>query len=298
MPAPGSTSTPTFNRLLLWTLRVAWALLPLVAGPAFAAALDERSRPVQLTATVGLWAAWAVVLVATLVLHPMTLTTVRVGAPAGVAAAIVAALAGSGAGPAIAAVVMTVVNAIVALLPETAMPFVNGPAYANERRFPLRAPGPLLVGPLELAWAATVGLPAIGVLLLAARQWIAGGIITLVGLAVGFVLGRSMYTLANRWFVFVPAGVVLHDPMSLADPILFRRKDVHSLGTALADTDATDLTARAFGLALELHVKEPAKVAVVTPGRTNTPSVTTTKLLFTPTRPGAVLAEARERRID
>jgi hypothetical protein len=48
-----------------WALRAAWALLPMVAGPAFAAALDPTSGPLRTAASIGLWAVWAGALLAT-----------------------------------------------------------------------------------------------------------------------------------------------------------------------------------------------------------------------------------------
>ena len=104
---------------LPWVLRAAWALLPVVAGPAFGDALDGRSRSVQVVASLGLWAVWAAGVLATLVPRPAGLTLLRVAAPAGCAAA-VAALADD-AGPASAvAVVATGVSS--ALAPKRALP--------------------------------------------------------------------------------------------------------------------------------------------------------------------------------
>ena len=285
-------------RLLPWAVRVVWAILPVVAGPAFADAFDDRSRAVQLVGSIGLWAGWAVVLCASLIPHPLSLTVLRAGAPAAALAAVAAGVAGAGAGATVVAVVAGVAASLIALLPEVATAFVNGPAYPNERRFPLRAPGPLLLGPLQLAWALCVVTPAAAALLLAARQWVAGALLVVVAAGSIAVLGRSLYSLSRRWLVFVPAGVVLHDPMTLADPMLFRRKDVVSFDLADADTDAVDLTARAFGLAIELDVAEPVALAMIESRSRTTRSVTASKLLFTPTRPGAVITEARSRRLD
>ncbi|HVM09740.1 MAG TPA: hypothetical protein VM345_14830, partial [Acidimicrobiales bacterium] len=239
-----------------------------------------------------------IVLLASLVPHPIALTVLRMGAPAALVAAVAAGASGASAGAAAVGAGAGALAVALAFLPETAMPFVNGPAYANERRYPLRPPGPLLVGPLPLAWAAAVVLPASGALLLAARQWVLGGVATAIGVGAAVVAGRSMYALARRWLVFVPAGVVLHDPVTLADPMLFRRRDIRSLSLAPADTDGVDLTAGAFGMALELVASEPVTLAVIEGRSRSASTVKASKLLFTPTRPGAVLTEARERRID
>lgn len=280
------------QRLVPWALRAAWALLPVTAGPAFAGALDGRSGPVQTVASLGLWAAWVVVLVATLVPHPVSLTVVRCAAPGAVAAALAAAVDGDGGALAVST---TALALAAALLPETGTAFVNGPAYPNERRFPLRAPAPLLVGVLAVVWALAVTPLVAGPLLLAARQWIAGAVVVALGGPLSFVLFRAMHGLSRRWLVFVPAGVVLHDHLALADPVLFRRQVVARMGPAPADTDALDLTQAAPGLGLELALTEEVPLVRARPGQRLGEAATPTRILFTPTRPGAVLREAAER---
>ena len=96
--------------------------------------------------------------------------------------------------------------------------------------------------------------------------------------------------------VLVPAGMVLHDPLTLAEPQLFPRLAVASLGPALADTDAEDLTGGASGLALQLDLTEPVDLLVIR-GRNRTETVETNALLFTPARPAHLLDRARHHRI-
>ena len=286
------------RRIYPWVLRAVWATLPLTAGPALAAGLDGHSGPVQAVAAVGLWAGWAVVLLATLVPHPAGLTVLRMLAPAGLAALVWAVVAGD---PSTAATVVGLVataaaNAL-AFAPETGLLLVNGPAYPNERRYPLRVPGTVLFGPLPLAWAIAVGAPAAGILLLAAKQWVAGAIVIVLSNGATFVLARALHGLSRRWVVFVPAGLVLHDPMTLADPVLFPRPVIEHLRPAPAGTDSLDLTQRAAGLALELVLLEKVPMVLVQPGNRAGEAGASARLLFTPTRPGAVLRDAESRRL-
>lgn len=282
----------TRARLWPWLVRGSWALVALAAGPGYAALLDERSPPVQAVASLGLWLAWAVVVVATLVPLPVSLTALRCAVPAGAGLSVWAAAAGHG--PA-AAGLWWIAAIAAAFAPATGAMFVNGPAYPNERRFPLRPPGPLLLGPLEVTWALALGGPAVGALLLAAERWVLGAAVSVVAVPLSFVLLRAIHGLSRRWLVFVPTGVVLHDPITLLDPVLFPRPTVGSLGPAPAGTDATDLTQRAWGLALELRLKEEVPAVLSRPGRRQGETVRLSALLFTPTRPGAVLEEARSR---
>jgi hypothetical protein len=282
-------------RLFPWVVRAGWAVLPFGTGPAFASALDGSDPPVRTAASVLLWLVWGAALCASLVLHPVSLTVLRLAAPAGVVAAGWAALQEDVglAGP--VALAATVVATALVFLPETGIAFVNGPAYPNERRFPLRVPGPLLFGPLELAAVVTAGAPVAAVLLLAARSWVAGGLAAVVGgVAIRF-LGRALHGLSRRWVVFVPAGLVLHDPMGLADPVLFPKLQLLGVEVAEAGTEALDLTQGSPGIALELRLREPADLVLTKPRQRVGPTVSTAALLFTPTRPGRVLAEVRTR---
>lgn len=280
-------------RLVRILLVASWALLPFTLGPSLGAALDAAPGTVRLAAAVLAWGGWAAGLVATLAPHPLGLTWLRLAAPAAVAAAGWAAATGHASVGAAAGVAAT---AAAAFAPETAIALVNGPAYPNERRFPLRAPGPLLLGPLPVAAALVTGLPVLAVLALAAGQWLLGGAAALAAtLAVRF-LGRSLHALSRRWLVFVPAGVVLADPISLADPVLFPRRVVERLGPAPAGSDSLDLTQRALGLALELVLREKVDMTLQRPGRAGEAGASA-RLLFTPSRPGAVLAEAASRRL-
>ena len=285
-------------RALPWLLRAAWALLPVTAGPVFADALTRWPTPGRTTVSVALWVAWAVVLVAVLVPHPGSLTLARIAGPAATAFVAAAGLASDSTSSTAAAlgVGVSVVATAVAALPEIGAHFVNGPAYPNERRLPLRAPAPVLAGPIVLAWMATVAGPAAVVVFAAKERWLAAAIAAVVGLPVAGVCGRALYGLARRWVVFVPAGLVLHDHMVVADPVLFRRQVIESLHAAPADTDSLDLTANAPGLALELVLTEKVPMTLVRPRR-DPEAGSSARLLFTPTRPGAVLTEARTRRI-
>ncbi len=282
--------------LLPWAVRVAWALLPFAAGPALAGALDGRSVAVRSVASAGLWIGWALVVVGVLVPHPISLTALRVAAPAALAACVAAALSGEAAGavPALAACTVMVALAFTA---ETGTWMINGAAYGEERRFLLRPPQVLMVLPIPVAWlllvAAVVGPP----LLLAAGRWVAGGLALLAGVPLALVLARALHSLSLRWAVLVPAGLVIKDHLALADPVLIRRTDMEVLRPAVAGADALDLTVGARGLPLEAQLRQAVPLMRVVLGRRRSEPGRSARLRFTPTRPGAVLAAAAQRRI-
>jgi hypothetical protein len=281
------------SRALPWALAAAGAALPLLAGPSLAHGLRHLDAPVRATASVGLWVGWAVALLAALVPHPVALTALRVLAPAG--AVVCVGVRGSAPEATVAAVAGVAVAAL-AMAPAVGLRAVNGLAYPNERRFPLRAPGAVLAGPIVLAWAFAVGGFVAGPLLLAASEWVAGAVATVSGVPLALLLVRALHGLSRRWLVFVPAGVVVHDLVALTDPVLLRRTVIASLGPAPVGTDAVDLTQRAPGLALEVALTEPVELQL--PGRRGPQKVEASAALVTPTRPGAVLAEADRRRIN
>ena len=236
-----------------------------------------------------------------LVPHPLSLTAIRVLTPAALAAAVWATLAGGDPAPSdVVALVATAGVTALALSPLVGDAFVDGGSYGPERRVALRPPTMLLAGPIELAWAvAVVGVVA-GPLLLGARQWLVGGIVVVVGWAAAFVAVRSLHQLARRWLVFVPTGLVIHDPLATPEPHLFLRRSVSRLGPATpedaAASDTVDLSEGAAGLVLALELREPYDL-LVSERRGEARAVPTTRVLFVPTRAAALLAEARDRRL-
>ncbi|MEY2470970.1 MAG: hypothetical protein QOK28_299 [Actinomycetota bacterium] len=275
------------DRGVPWALRVAWAVLPVIAGSALADRLDGWNSGARVAAEVLLWGGWAAVAIATCAALPASLVVVRVGVAAGVAACGLARTP---------AVVVAILAAAIAARPEASEWFVNGPAYANERRYPLRVPGALAAGPLWIASVLVVVGPVEGILLTAGGHYAVGIPVLVVGAALAYFAARSLLVLTRRWVVFVPAGLVLHDPLALIDPVLFERSVVETLRAAPADTDSLDLTQAALGLALELVLTEKVPMAL-NKGRKKAEAGASARLLFTPTRPGRVLAEAATRRI-
>jgi len=289
---------PRLQRLVPWVLRAAWAVLPVATGPALARALDPTSGSVRTAASIGLWAAWAVTLLATLVPSPVTLTLLRLAAPAApVAAAWAAATERPSATAGAVALGATVFAAAMALAPAVGRAFVNGPAYPNERRHLLRLPAALAFGPVPLAWLVTVAAPTATLLLAAAEVWVGAGVALVLGMPAAVVAARSLHTLTQRWLVLVPAGLVLRDVLTLTEPVLFRRQLVLALRPAPADSDSLDLTQGAAGLALELLLTEKVPMTLVDARKRKGEPGASARLLVTPTRPGALLEEAGERSI-
>ncbi len=286
----------------LLLLRVLWLTLPLSAGPALSALAEQRSTPVVATFGALAAGAWTAGTIAVLVPHPIGLTTLRLVTTAAPAIGVLAATVArqdTGAAPTSLPVVLAAVVAGLAVLALSAAPAVidrcvDGASYGPERRLALRAPLPVRLGPLPLA-VAGFGLGAsAGPLLLAARQWVVGSVLTVVGVVLAALAARAVHGLSRRWLVFVPAGVVLHDRFVLADPLLFPTRRIANVGPALATTTATDLTGSATGLVVEVALREAVEAGVRS-GRTTFATRELTNFLVAPVRPGAFLREATDR---
>ena len=280
-----------------WVLRAVWFLLPFSVGSSFGDALSTRSAPVRLTALGLAWVWWGLGLLSTLVPHPIGLVIIRVCAPLAFVVAVWATTTGvaysavSGFGLAVSVVVCAL-----SFSANTGHLYVNGPAYPNERRYLLRPPALLLLGPIPLAGAAAASGTVLGPLLVASGAWVFGGLAFAVGVAAAFVAARALYVFTRRFLVFVPAGFVVHDFESLRDPVLFKRQTIEGIRAAAVDSDSLDLTAKAPGLTIEVLLREKVEITKVRNSRDTGEVGKTARFLVVPSMPGRFLTAAAKRR--
>ena len=118
--------------------------------------------------------------------------------------------------------VIAIASSLLAAALTLAAPFAqatgNALAYGDEVRFPLHIPTPLLLLPVPLAVVLVGAGVAAGPLLLADGRVVLGILAVVVGFPLAAFLVRSLHALSRRWFVMVPAGVVIVDPLILARP--------------------------------------------------------------------------------
>ncbi|MYB02889.1 MAG: hypothetical protein F4011_07985 [Acidimicrobiaceae bacterium] len=273
----------------------AWLATGLAAllGDLIHPSLRPDDDAAQTAVIVAMWLAYALVLAALLLPGPRALTVVRIGVPAG---GLEAALAAADSSDLVAVIALFVglVGTLVVLQPLYAEAHVNAASYGDERRFLLRPPGPVMIALIVPVWAIAVLGVAVGPLLLADRGWTAGIVAAAVGLPVAAFAAHALFRLNRRWLVFVPNGLVVHDHLAVNEPLPLSRRSVDSIGPARTGTGAADLTAQAFGMALELRLTGPVKAGVMT-GRNRSEERSVTALLMSPSRPAAVLATAERR---
>ncbi len=286
----------------LWLLRIAWVTLPFTAGPAASAALRDWSDGPQVVAEVLLWLAWAAGLLATIAPRPIALTALRTIAPAFFVLAVVAALGGEPSTPAmVSALVATAIAAVLTSGHDIAIAAVNAIAYGDEQRVPLRVPPALFLAPIPLARALLVAGVVAGPLLLADGRIVLGLVALAISVPLIVVLARALHGLSRRWAVLVPAGFVVVDPMTLADPVLFLRERITSMRVADATRpgveDILDLRLGATMGSVLLSFDEAAELFRAGRGRRPTETVKTAHLLVAVVRRDEILRAAAARRI-
>ena len=290
-----SSTMSAAARAMPWIARAGWIVVAVVGGTAVQAAVDGRSSAVVWTTAIGAWSLWGVVALALAIASVRSLTVVRVGVPLAAVATIGAAIGGAPAVDLLGLGIPVIITLGAVAAAEFGRQFVQASAYGDEERFPLRMP--VAAGTAAvLSWSVWAPALIAGPLLFAAEQWIVGALVIVVAVGGGVFLGPRWHRLSQRWFVLVPAGIVLRDPVVLADTLALRTGQVARLGLAPADTEAADLTGPASGYAIEVATTESVTtVFAFTPAEPNGRAIHLMSFLTAPSRPGAVLRSAKRR---
>ena len=246
----------------IYVFRLAWIPIPLLGYEVFGSALSSKSASVQTTVALSLWILWSIVFLISLIPSASLLTVYRVVVPISVVASIWSSIEAEMNASSILLLFCSAICFSISLLPSIGFWFINGSAYGDEVRIPLRAPGPLLLGPVPLAWIVVASSLIFSIIFLSSQKYVFGFIVFTIGSGLSYFSYRSLAALSQRWLVFVPAGVVLHDNMVLADPFLIRKSMIKGIGPALASTDGLDLTMSSIGMSLEVELYEPANLSL------------------------------------
>lgn len=284
----------------LWCTRASWALLPVTTGAAFADATEGWSIGPSRLAALFLWVTWSVGLFTLFAPRPWGLTLLRVVAPCGFACVAVSSASTTSLESAGLALASSGVAAILALSAPTALAAANAHAYGDEQRFPLRIPMPLLFGPIPVAVALVVLGVVSGPLLLADGRYLTGALATVVGVPVALLVVRALHSLSCRWFVLVPAGIAIADPLTLTEPVLVRREHIARLrrtATAALPPDALDLRLGTIAGGILMGLSEPVEFGRRR-GRGNADVVAPQLLAAAVVRADAAIGQARTRRIS
>jgi hypothetical protein len=215
--------------------------------------LGDYSGPVSLTIEVWGWLGWTSVAIALLVPTPVSLTVIRIIAPMNVVCSFVAT--------APLAIFASILLCVIALSSVFVDEMVQGSAYGDERRFALRTPVPYMA-PGVVAWAALCGALIGGTLLIAAKNFIVGVPVLLVGLLLARTVPQRLHRLARRWLVIVPAGIVVHDHMVLGETMMVLRKNIKSFTVVAQAGETADFTGGVAGNRIAIEMLESDKVVL------------------------------------
>ena len=285
------------TRAALWASRIVWLLVGVTGWLALGAALDGRPTSASVVAQVGAWAAFAAGLVAVVVPSTVSLTALRMVAPLAPVVAVTALADGAGVARGLPFLAAGVLAVAVAALGELGEAFAQASAYGDERRFPLRPPVGFLLA-VAVGWVIWAAVLVTGFVLAVHEVWVVGVVLAAVGLAAAWPLGQRCHRLARRWLVVVPAGLVIHDHLVLAETLLVQRARLLRVGLALAGTGAADLTGPSGGHPVEIALRDTVKVVFAPTSRDGrTRAIHAGAFLVAPSRPGRALADAADRQL-
>lgn len=284
------------TKLNVWFVRLLWIIAAL-APNTFDAVAESAGDRLATTVTVQTWIAWSIVALATWVLHPVSLTVIRVFAPLVVIRLAIGIPIDDFAPLGIAAAVVAAAATLVAFSAEYGHRHVQAAAYGAEVRHVLRIPTPL-VAPTLIGWLVTAVSVGSAPALLAAGNWLLGAPLAVIAVLSVWRLVPRLHRLSRRWLVHVPAGWVIHDDVVLQENLLLKKHTIASLDRAPADTEALDLTGLTRGVPLEVQLRDMIDVRL-TPlaARLNKTddALHARALLVAPSRPLDVLSSALPR---
>jgi hypothetical protein len=287
-------SAPSWSRLVPWVARLAWVAVAVSGTPALESALQERSPSLRVTSLILAAAFWLAGVAAVAVTSTSTLTLARVVIPTVIPAGLLGIFLGAEPVASIGTLIFALIATAVVATPEYGQIAVQSSAYGNEVRFPLRPPLGFLIAAV-ITWTLWVAATLSGALLLGSGTWVPGIILSALAITVLALATPRWHRLSQRWLVLVPAGVVIHDPVTLSDTIMLKRSQIRHLTLAPADTEAYDITGPAAGHALEIAINETITVVCAPIGKEAPKAIHLTALLVAPSRPGRALQAAADR---
>jgi len=220
----------------------------------------------------------------------------RITLPLGPVAATAVLIAGGDVALGTLGLVAGVIAAFAMLSAELGQRWVQFAAYGSEQRFPLRPPLGFVI-PAVFLWMLMAAFGTSAVIAAERAQWVAAVALGVAAIALGALGSTRWHRLSCRWLVFVPAGVVIHDPLVLLETAMWRSHVVSGIELAAAATEAADLTGPATGPALEISLRS-SETVIMSAGRSvpEGRAIHLTAALVAPSRPGAALAQFRARR--
>ena len=239
------------QRVIVGCAILAWTGIAL-AAPWLSVGANHSVAVAIVLATWG-WTLWVAVAIAVLVPSPLSVTAIRTITPLAVVCSFCALSP------------LAIFSSILMMVVTNSSLFtdvmVQGGAYGDEKRFALRTPMPYLA-PAFVAWAALTFALIGGSLITAARGFWFGVPLIALGLAMARFVPRRLHRLSRRWLVIVPAGIVVHDHLVLAETMMTPKSKILSSTIVDSPNDSADLTGGVLGSRLSIEMKEADKVVL------------------------------------
>lgn len=276
--------------VIVWASRLS-VIATGLAVPLLNNALRQMSSLTGISSTVGIWLLWSVALLCTLVPSSSALTAIRLALPTiFVIVAAVAVAIGISSGVA-AALAISLLTSLLIFSGDIGDSFVQLAAYGDERRYLLRCPPAMLLVQV-LSWLVWLTLTIVAINLLASDALILGAIVAIAALLLAIVLPRRFHRFSRRWLVSVPAGLVIHDHVVLAETAMFMNNAVIEVGIDLAPSEAADLSGKCSGVGLLIELKDfDTVVLAATPKTPGGSAIHVKSMRVCPTRPGRAITE-------
>lgn len=252
------------ERAIVWILRISVIALVL-AVPLLDASLGDMRDVTRVVVRIIVWTLWAGALLCVLIPSSSSLTALRLVVPAHAATTVMIVIAnGDASWSAVCAVALGIVATVAATSGDIGRHWVQLSAYGDERRFLLACP-PAMITAQVLTWIVWFALASGAVVLLTAEDpsgvavavGIAAALLTLAGLV---VLPRRFHRFSRRWLVWVPAGLVVHDHVVLAETAMVSKRAVSAVDLWLPgnEPEPLDVTGgpRRPGIVVSLHDTE------------------------------------------
>ena len=238
-------------RIMLGVAVLAW-LVVAIAAP-WQTLADDSPTATSIAYVSWGWALWLVTAVALLVPSPLSLTAMRCISPIAVIASF-----GAVSPPSIFA---SLVALIIGFSPLFADVMVQGGAYGEERRFALKTPVPQML-PTVIAWSILSFSLIGGTLLTTDEQFAVGIPLLVIGVILATRVPKLLHRHSRRWLVIVPAGIVVHDHLVLAETVMSPRSKIASLTTVTEAGESADFTGGVAGQRLAVQLREADKIVL------------------------------------
>lgn len=291
---------PTATSGIIWILRV--STLALVATvPLLDVAFDSLSDTRRLATSIALWVAWGAVLLCVLVPSSASLTGLRLMMPAHLGVTIAVAIGSADAGwRTLLALALGIVATTTASSAEVGRHWVQLSAYGDERRFPLACP-PIAMAVQILTWTAWFALAMTAVTVPTSGRpstidWIVTATAALLAVGGAVVLPRRFHRFTRRWLVWVPAGVVIHDHVVLAETAMMSKRSISGVELWQPGSEALNASGAPSrrGLVISLHDPE-TMIMAPTKEHPGGHALHVRSFMVRPTRVQPALAEFSER---